>query len=75
MVGIRSYHLRASWRPGDPLKIMLGGRSGGKTQLASARRSLRPLAWASVRAAQSLYGRYRDLLVVHGKEKVYGSIP
>ena len=34
-----------------------------------------PLATASVGAGQGLYGRYRDLLVVHGKEKVYGSIP
>jgi hypothetical protein len=40
---------------------------------ASGRKS--PLAAASVTAAQGLYGRYEDVLVVHGKEKVYGSIP
>jgi hypothetical protein len=34
-----------------------------------------PLAGASVRAGQALYGRYSDALVVHGKRKVYGSIP
>jgi hypothetical protein len=33
------------------------------------------LAAASARAGQALYGRYRDRLGVHGKEKVYGSIP
>ena len=35
----------------------------------------RLLAAASVWAGQCLYGRYRDALVVHGKEKVYGWIP
>ena len=35
----------------------------------------RPLAAASVRAGHGLYGRYSDALVVHGKEKVYGSSP
>jgi hypothetical protein len=34
-----------------------------------------PLASARVLPAQSLCGAYRDRLVVHGKEKVYGSIP
>jgi hypothetical protein len=34
-----------------------------------------PLAAASVRAGQGLYWRYSDALAVHGKEKVYGSIP
>jgi hypothetical protein len=33
------------------------------------------LAGASVYPVQDLYGRYRDSLAVHGKEKVYGSIP
>ena len=56
-------------------KIILGGRSGCKTQLASARRSLRQLAGATVWPAQSVCGAYRDLLAVHDKEKVYGSIP
>jgi hypothetical protein len=35
----------------------------------------RLLAAASVWAGQCLYGHYRDALVVHGREKVYGSIP
>jgi hypothetical protein len=30
---------------------------------------------ATVSPSQALYGCYRDFLVVHGKEKVYGSIP
>jgi hypothetical protein len=34
-----------------------------------------PLARARVWAVQRLYGRHRDVLVVYGKEKVYGSIP
>jgi len=40
---------------------------------ASARE--RPLTAASGKAGQGSYGRYSDALVVHGKEKVYGSIP
>ena len=58
-------------RTDDFTKIIPGGRmppagaSGGQP----------PLARASVGAGQGLYGRYRDFLVVHGKEKVYGSIP
>ena len=43
--------------------------------LADARRSQRLLLTASVLAAQRLYGHLRDILVVYGKEKVYGSIP
>ena len=35
----------------------------------------RQLLSASVSPSQALYGCYRDFLVVHGKEKVYGSIP
>ena len=33
------------------------------------------LAPASVEPVQGLYGDYSDRLAVHGKEKVYGSIP
>ena len=44
-------------------------------QPVEADRGSPPLACASVLPAQSLYGAYRDRLVVHGKEKVYGSIP
>jgi hypothetical protein len=56
-------------------KIILGGRSGGTTELVGARHSFFQLALASERPGQDLCGRYRDLLVVYGKEKVYGSIP
>ena len=33
------------------------------------------LAGAGVCPGEGLCGAYRDLLVAHGKEKVYGSIP
>jgi len=48
---------------------------GGETQPVGADLGSSTLARASVLPAQSLYGAYRDRLVVHGKEKVYGSIP
>ncbi len=56
-------------------KIISGGSSGGRMPLAGACRSQRLLLTASVLAAQRLHGRLRDILVVYGKEKVYGSIP
>jgi hypothetical protein len=34
-----------------------------------------PLVCARVLAGQAFYLRQRNLAVVHGKEKVYGSIP
>jgi hypothetical protein len=43
--------------------------------LGRASLSLSLLARACVEPAQRLYGDYRNRLVVHGKEKVYGSIP
>jgi len=43
--------------------------------LAGACIGPRVLVRASVYAAQAVCGGYRDSLVVHGKEKVYGSIP
>jgi hypothetical protein len=43
--------------------------------LAAAGLSQLLLAPATVRPGQGLYGGYRDCLAVHGKEKVYGSIP
>ena len=43
--------------------------------LARAGRGWRQLASASDGPAQGLYDGYRDCLVVHGKEKVCGSIP
>jgi hypothetical protein len=52
-----------------------GGTLGGRMPLAGAGLSQLLLAQASVRPVQGLYGGYRDCLVVHGKEKVYGSIP
>jgi hypothetical protein len=56
-------------------KIKFGGSLGGRTPLTSARRSQWPLLRASVLPAQRLYDRLRDILLVYGKEKVYGSIP
>ncbi len=56
-------------------KIISGGNIGGRMPLAGARRSQRLLLRASVLAAQRLYGPLRDILLVYGKEKVYGSIP
>jgi len=43
--------------------------------LVDARRSQRLLLRASILAAQRLHGQLRDILLVYGKEKVYGSIP
>jgi hypothetical protein len=62
-------------RTEDFTKIIPGGNSGGGMPPAGAGGGQLPLATASVAAGQGLYGRYRDFLVVHGKEKVYGSIP
>ena len=42
---------------------------------ARAHECLPVLAGAGVRPGEGLCGAYRDLLVAHGKEKVYGSIP
>jgi hypothetical protein len=57
------------------VQIITGGILGGKTQPVRAGPGSSPLALASVLPVQSLYGAYSGLLVVHGKEKVYGSIP
>jgi hypothetical protein len=62
-------------RTDDSTKIIPGGNSGGRMPPAGASGGQPPLATVSVGAGQGLYGRYRDFLVVHGKEKVYGSIP
>ena len=43
--------------------------------LVDARRSQWLLLRASILAAQRLHGQLRDILLVYGKEKVYGSIP
>lgn len=58
-----------------PGRSFYGGRLGGRMPLVRARLGPPLLLRASVRAAQRLYGRLRDILLVYGKEKVYGSIP
>ena len=58
-------------QPRTQQKIVLGG----KLALAKAIPGQFPPARASFTAGQAIYGVYRDGLVVHGKEKVYGSIP
>jgi hypothetical protein len=55
--------------------MISGGKPGGKTQLATACLSLPQLVWARVLPLQSRCGDYSALPVIHGKEKVYGSIP
>jgi hypothetical protein len=52
-----------------------GGQFGGKMQPPLASGGQPPLVVASVRAGRGLYRRHGYVLVVHGKEKVYGSIP
>ena len=47
----------------------------GRCALAGACRCWRLLLRVSVLPGQRLYKDLRDFLVVHGKEKVYGSIP
>jgi hypothetical protein len=48
---------------------------GSRMALARAGLSQLLLVPASFRPVQGLYGGCRDRLAVHGKEKVYGSIP
>ena len=48
---------------------------GGRTPLAKARQGQWLLLRVSVLPAQRLYDRFWDILLVYGKEKVYGSIP
>jgi hypothetical protein len=60
---------------GSYQEIILRGSLGGRMPLGRASLSLSLLARACVEPAQRLYGDYRNRLVVHGKEKVYGSIP
>lgn len=64
--------VRTAFRQGIDVLGMSGGKSGGRMQLSGAGRSQAQLAEASVCAGQALYEALRDLLVVHGKEKVYG---
>jgi hypothetical protein len=44
-------------------------------QLTAAVSGWRLLAAANVEPGHGAGGRFRDALVAHGKEKVYGSIP
>jgi hypothetical protein len=55
--------------------MIMGGRSWGRTQLATARLGQRQFAWARVPPGQRLCVDFRAMVVAHGKEKVYGSIP
>ena len=48
---------------------------GGRIEPARACACWRPLARASVSPSQRLCAGVRDATGVHGKEKVYGSIP
>jgi hypothetical protein len=56
-------------------KIKLSGRSSGKLCSRGPIWGSRALACARVLADQALYLWLRNLPVIHGKEKVYGSIP
>jgi hypothetical protein len=55
--------------------LRVRGTLRGKMALGHADWSLSPLAYASVFPGQGLYQGQRDRSAVHGKEKVYGSIP
>jgi hypothetical protein len=56
-------------------KITLRGSLRGRMPPEGASLSQSQPACAHVVPAQGLYGDCRNRLVVHGKEKVYGSIP
>jgi hypothetical protein len=64
-----------SMRADSPVKIILGGSLGGTMQPVRAVWGQCLLAEACVGAGQVAWGICSDSLVVHGKEKVYGSIP
>ena len=65
--------LTASRRPQS--KIKLSGRLSGKSRLREPIWCLRALACARVLAGQAFCLGLQNLPVIHGKEKVYGSIP
>ena len=56
-------------------EIMSGGSLRGRMPLADARVRWLLLLRVSVPAGQGRCGSFRDVLLVYGKEKVYGSIP
>jgi hypothetical protein len=57
------------------MPTIMGGKSWGRTQLATARQSQRQFVWACVLPGRCLHGEHSHALAAHGKEKVYGSIP
>ena len=65
--------LTASHRPQS--KIKLSGRLSGSRRLRGPARRLRVLACARVLAGQAFCLGLQNLPGIHGKEKVYGSIP
>ena len=65
--------LTASRRPQD--KIKLSGRLSGSRRSREPAWCLRVLACARVLAGQASCLGLQNLPVIHGKEKVYGSIP
>ena len=78
LAGLRSasFGCALRWRsvPGG-YKIKLSGRSSGKLCSWGPIWGLRALVCARVLAGQAVYLRLQNLPVIHGKEKVYGSIP
>jgi hypothetical protein len=61
--------------PGPAFKIEVSGSLSVKPCLPAPVPGLRVLVRARVLPGQRLCGGYRNLMVAHGKEKVYGSIP
>ena len=56
-------------------KIKVSGRLSGKRSSRGLVRCLRMLVCARVLAAQAICQGLQNCTVIHGKEKVYGSIP
>jgi hypothetical protein len=56
-------------------KIKVSGRLSGKWSSRGLVRCLRMLVCARVPAAQAIYQGLQNRRVIHGKEKVYDSIP
>jgi hypothetical protein len=72
-VGAAALGLTASRRPQN--KIKLSGRLSGDRRSREPAWRLRALVCARVLAGQAFCLGLRNLPVIHGKEKVYGSIP
>jgi hypothetical protein len=56
-------------------KIKVSGRLSGKWRSRGLVRRLRVPVCARVRAGQTIYLGLQNCTVIHGREKVYGSIP